>query len=100
MKELALEVSTDIDQKFELALSLDDLQKALTIIEESTKTKKGGAAEPKWRSLGDRALALWNVELAAKCFRNAGDLPALLLIYSSLGDRDGMRGLAEAASEF
>lgn len=100
MKELALEVSTDVDQKFELALSLDDLQKALSIIEQSTASKKGGAAEPKWRSLGDRALALWKVELAAKCFKNAGDLPALLLVYSSLGDRDGMRELADAASEF
>lgn len=99
MKELALEVSTDIDQKFDLALSLDDLEKALSIIETSTTTKKGGAAEPKWRSLGDRALALWNVELAAKCFKNAGDLPALLLVYSSIGDRNGMRELADAASE-
>jgi coatomer subunit beta' len=99
MKELALEVSTDLDQKFDLALSLDDLQKALSIVEQSSSAKKGGAAEPKWRSLGDRALALWNVELAATCFKNAGDLPALLLVYSSLGDRKGMMELAEAASK-
>lgn len=100
MKELALEVSTDVDQKFDLALSLDDLEKALSILEESAATKKGGATEPKWRSLGDRALALWNVDLAARCFKNAGDLPALLLVYSSLGDKAGMRDLAQAASEW
>jgi coatomer subunit beta' len=99
MKDLALEVSTDVDQKFDLALSLDDLDKALSITEESAASKKGSGVELKWRTLGDRALALWKVEMAAKCFKNAGDLPALLLVYSSLGDRKGMQDLADLASE-
>lgn len=98
MKELALEVSTDIDQKFDLALSLDDLDKALSITQESAASKKGSGVELKWRTLGDRALALWKVELAARCFKNAGDLPALLLVYTSIGDKDGMAELAELAS--
>lgn len=98
MKELALEVSTDIDQKFELALSLDDLDKALSITKDSAASKKGSGVELKWRTLGDRALALWKVELAAQCFKNAGDLPALLLVYTSIGDKEGMAELAELAS--
>ena len=98
MKELALEVSTDIDQKFDLALSLDDLDKALSITEDSAASKKGSGVELKWRTLGDRALALWKVELAARCFKNAGDLPALLLVYTSIGDKEGMAELAQLAS--
>ena len=97
MKELALEVSTDIDQKFELALSLDDLDKALKITESTTTEKQGGGNELKWRTLGDRALALWNIDLAATCFKRAGDLAALLLVYSSTGDKEAMLDLAQTA---
>lgn len=96
MKELALQVTTDPDQKFELALALDDLDRALEITE-SAGAKQGGT-ELKWRTLGDRALALWKIDLAARCFSNAGDLAALLLVYSSTGDREGMKSLAEQAS--
>ena len=99
MKELAMEVATDPDQKFELALALDDLGKALDIVESSAAAKQGGN-ELKWRTLGDRALALWRIDMAARCFKNAGDLAALLLVYSSLGDRAGMQELAEQASTF
>lgn len=98
MKELAMEVTTDVDQKFELALSLDDLDRALQITEASS-TKAGGN-ELKWRTLGDKALSSWKINLAAKCFKNAGDLPALLLVYSSIGDVEGMKELAQAASEW
>ena len=101
MKELALQVSTDLDQRFELALGLDDLERALAIVEESVETKKGSSGvELKWRTLGDRALQMWKVDLASRCFKNAGDLPALLLVYTSLGDEAGMRELADLASEF
>lgn len=97
MKELALSVTTDNDQKFELALALDDLSRALQIVEASGSGKHGGN-ELKWQTLGDRALSLWKVDLAAKCFENAGDLSALLLIYSSIGNREGMKSVAEQAS--
>ena len=99
MKELALEVSTDIDQKFELALSLDDLEKALAIVSSTAGGVQGAGDKVKWRTLGDRALALWRIDLAATCFKNAGDLAALLLVYSSIGDKAGMQELAEAAKE-
>jgi coatomer subunit beta' len=97
MKDLALEVSTDVDQKFELALSLDDLEQAISIAESSTTGKQGGGNELKWRALGDRALQSWKIDLASKCFSNAGDLPALLLVYSSIGDKQGLKDLAEKA---
>lgn len=112
MKELALQVSTDNDQKFELALALDDLEQAISIAESSAVASasaaggagKGGSKtdagnELKWRTLGDKALNLWKIDLAAKCFERAGDLAALLLLYSSTGDRRGMLSLAQRALE-
>ena len=95
MKELALSVTTDADQKFELALALDDLSRALEIIESGGAKQSGN--ELKWQSLGDRALASWKIDLAARCFESAGDLSALLLIYTSVGNREGMKSLAEQA---
>lgn len=93
MKELALQVATDPDQKFDLAIQLDDLDMALELARSSSE----GGAEPKWRIVGDKALAAWRMDLAQECYEKAGDLSALLLIYSSLGDRDGMRKLANLA---
>jgi coatomer subunit beta' len=93
MKELALQVATDPDQKFDLAIQLDDLDMALELARSSSE----GGAEPKWRIVGDKALAAWRMDLAQECYEKAGDLSALLLIYSSLGDRDGMQKLANLA---
>lgn len=53
-KELALEVSTDPEQRFELALSLQKLHIAAEIADSLQ-------SEPKWRSLGDAALSGWDV---------------------------------------
>lgn len=99
MKDLALQVTTDVDQKFDLALGLDNLPLAIEIVESNSKKLGLAGNELKWRTLGDRALTLWKIDLAAKCFKNAGDLPALLLVYSSTGDKDGVRELADLASE-
>lgn len=93
MKELALQVATDPDQQFDLAIQLDDLDKAL----ELARASPDGGAEMKWRTVGDKALAAWRMDLAQECFERAGDLSALLLIYSSLGDKDGMQKLANLA---
>ncbi|KAJ9105862.1 hypothetical protein QFC20_004197 [Naganishia adeliensis] len=95
MKELALQVATDPDQQFDLAIQLDDLDKAL----ELARASPDGGAEMKWRTVGDKALAAWRMDLAQECFERAGDLSALLLIYSSLGDKDGMQKLANLALE-
>lgn len=93
MKELALQVATDPDQQFDLAIQLDDLDKALDL----ARASPDGGAEMKWRTVGDKALAAWRMDLAQECFERAGDLSALLLIYSSLGDKDGMQKLANLA---
>ncbi|KAJ7890672.1 coatomer protein [Mycena olivaceomarginata] len=84
LKELALKVTTDPDHKFDLALQLDDLDTALEI----ARTVPEAEAELKWKSLGDRALAVWRFDLARECFEKGGDLSALMLLLLATGDRD------------
>lgn len=91
-KELALEVATDPEHKFELALGLGQLPVALELAKEAD-------VEHKWKIVGDAALAGWDVALAAECFVNAKDLGSLLLLHSSTGDVEGLRTLATQASD-
>ncbi|KAF5105051.1 hypothetical protein DV451_000212 [Geotrichum candidum] len=89
--ELALQISEDADQKFELALSLGDLDTAKTIAEELKD-------DFKWKALGDSALQAWNITLAEESFKNAKDLESLFLIYSSTGDKNGLSEVADKAA--
>ncbi|KIJ98527.1 hypothetical protein K443DRAFT_207234 [Laccaria amethystina LaAM-08-1] len=95
LKELAIQVTTDPDHKFELALSLDDLDTALEI----ARTVSENEAEVKWKALGDRALAVWRFDLAKEAFEKAGDLSALMLLLLSIGDREGLKAVADRAVE-
>ncbi|KAJ3899890.1 coatomer protein [Lentinula edodes] len=115
LKELALEIATDPDHKFELALGLDDLDTALEIVKAESEiaptatppsevdieaeakevskptpaptkpTEINPESITKWKALGDRALAAWRFDLAKECFENAGDLGALMLLLMSMG---------------
>ncbi|KAI5994691.1 coatomer WD associated region-domain-containing protein [Pisolithus albus] len=87
MKELALQISTDPDHRFDLALQLDDLDVATEI----TRCMPEAEAETKWKALGDRALAVWRFDLAKEAFDKAGDLSSLILLSLAVGNRDGLR---------
>jgi coatomer subunit beta' len=89
-KELALEVASDPEHKFELAIGLNQLDIALELA-------KAADADHKWKTVGDAALAAWDVALAAECFTHAKDLGSLLLLHSSTGDREGLSALASQA---
>lgn len=89
-KEEALDIATDSEHRFELALSLNKLDVALDIAKERNE-------EHKWRSVGDAALSGWNAVLAEECFKSANDLGSLLLLYSASGNREGLKTLAERA---
>src|SRR5699024_3480015 len=91
-KEMALEVATDPEHRFDLALSLSDLETALEIARESN-------VEHKWKTVGDTALASWNLSLAQECFTNAKDVGSLLLLHTASGNREGLKALAQQASE-
>lgn len=94
-KQLALEVSTDPDHKFDLAIALDDFDTALEIARASPKA----GSESRWRTIGDQALTRWNLPLAEECFEKAGDLSALLLLATSKGDMHLLRRLGSQAQE-
>lgn len=91
-RELALEVATDEEQKFELALALGHLRVALELARKAD-------AEHKWKTVGDAALSAWDLGLAEECFAKARDLGSLLLLYSSAADQEGLRRLAGMARE-
>jgi coatomer subunit beta' len=91
-KELALEVATDPEHRFELALALNQLEIALQLAREAD-------VEHKWKTVGDAALAAWEVGLAAECFNHAKDLGSLLLVYTSTSDKEGLAKLATQATE-
>lgn len=90
--ELALEVSEDPEQKFDLAISLGNLSIAQEIATEVNNSHK-------WKLLGDAALNSWNVTLAEQCFKEAGDLESLILIYTSTGNAVALKSVASQASD-
>ena len=89
-KEMALEVATDPEHRFDLALSLNNLPIALDIAREAD-------VEHRWKTVGDAALTAWDIALAEECFTNAKDLGSLLLLYISTANADGLRKLVEQA---
>jgi coatomer subunit beta' len=90
LKEIAFQVSSDPEHKFELALHLHDLKSARDVL-------LLAESEQKWRQLGDLALADFDLHLAEECFTHADDWSSLLLLHSSTGDVEGMKVLADKA---
>lgn len=89
-KELALEVATDPEHRFDLALALGNLDIALELAREVD-------AEHKWKTVGDAALAAWNLTLAQECFTNAKDIGSLLLLHTATGSVEDLKTLAVTA---
>ncbi|CAZ79731.1 unnamed protein product [Tuber melanosporum] len=89
-KDLALEIATDPEHRFDLSLSLGNLDTALEIAREAD-------AEHKWKTVGDAALLAWDLVLAEECFRNAKDIGSLLLLRTATGNQEGLRELAGSA---
>ncbi|GAB7351155.1 hypothetical protein MBLNU459_g1608t1 [Dothideomycetes sp. NU459] len=91
-KEQALEVATDSEHRFDLALSLNQLDIALELAREAD-------VEHKWKTVGDAALSSWDLRLAEECFTHAKDLGSLLLLHTSSCNEAGLRSLAAEADE-
>ncbi|VDN01653.1 unnamed protein product [Thelazia callipaeda] len=100
-KKQALVVSQDADHRFELALSLGDLELAydLAVIADS---------EEKWRQLSQAATLKSELILAGKCLGRAHDYGGLLLLATSAGSASLVRvsehifsvnGLSKLASD-
>ncbi|KAJ5599633.1 hypothetical protein N7450_000700 [Penicillium hetheringtonii] len=91
-KEMALEVATDPEHRFDLALALNDLQTALDIARQTN-------TDHRYKLVGDAALAAWNLSLAQECFHHAKDIGSLLLLHTASNNRSELRKLATQASE-
>ena len=113
-KEEALQVSTDPDHRFELAVDLKNLPVARTVllgVDQKGAAGEGGSAgqgaaseddtetQSKWRRLGDLALSHGDIDLAQHCAERSGDLSGLLLLYSAAANKEGMKALAVKARE-
>merc|ERR1711871_1727991 len=93
-KEEALEVTTDNDHKFELAIDLRNLEVAKSILDEAKDDEAISIeSQSKWKRLGDLAPHFGDVALAQSCAEKAEDLSGLMLLYSSAGNKEGMKSL-------
>jgi coatomer subunit beta' len=91
-KEMALEVATDPEHRFDLALSLGNLPIALEIA-------RTADVDHRWKTVGDAALSGWDIALAEECFTHAKDLGSLLLLYTATSNTEGLVKLAKQAEE-
>jgi coatomer subunit beta' len=88
--EEALKISPDSEQKFDIALKLNNFDVAREIaLKDNT--------EHKWKSLGDLALSSFKYKLAIEAFKNANDLESLLLLYTSFNQKSKLGELATTA---
>jgi len=90
----ALNVTTDPDHKFELAIFLGELKIAHDIAENDKDD-----AVHKWRQISELALTKWQFKLAEKAMWRANDFSGLLVLYSSLADAKGISQLAVRSVE-
>lgn len=81
-----------MQHRFDLALSLNDLETALEIARVAN-------VEHKWKAIGDAALSSWNLALAQECFFHAKDVGSLLLLHTASNNREGLSSLAAQASD-
>jgi len=87
LKQLALEMSSDADQGFDLALSLSALDIGLSITEQTPAPSN----EIKWNAVGDRALSNWKFATAQRAYEHAGDVGALFLLDIANGDTSAVK---------
>ncbi|KAK9807397.1 hypothetical protein WJX73_000390 [Symbiochloris irregularis] len=90
--EQALELATEADYRFELAVHLGKLDTALAIAETAD-------SEAKWRQLGELALANGQLTVARNCLSKAKDLSGMLLLHTATGSSAGMQSLVGEASD-
>ncbi|WIA18293.1 hypothetical protein OEZ85_009758 [Tetradesmus obliquus] len=86
----ALELATDHDYRFDLAIQLGDLETAADIANSLDTPAK-------WRQLGELALSRGQLGLAHDCLEKAKDMSGLLLLAAAKGDRPGLSKLLEAS---
>lgn len=78
LREMAMEVTTDIEHRFDLALQLRKIEIAYEIAQKLDQ-------EMKWKQVGDFALQEWRLEMGLECLKKAKDFDSLLMLYHATG---------------
>lgn len=87
-KEQALQVSTDNEHRFDLALQIGDLKTAIELARETENPQK-------WSQLAEVATKQNQFDLVKECLERANDFGGLLLLATSSGDAEMIRNLGE-----
>lgn len=87
LPHIAINVTTDDDHKFELAVILKRLDVLQTLIEKAPSPTK-------WRQLGDIALQLGHFDVAEDALWKAKDYNGLLLVYTCTANAEGLQRVA------
>eukprot|EP01125_Pyxidicula_operculata_P006786 TRINITY_DN2331_c0_g1_i1.p1 TRINITY_DN2331_c0_g1~~TRINITY_DN2331_c0_g1_i1.p1 ORF type:complete len:896 (+),score=185.86 TRINITY_DN2331_c0_g1_i1:92-2779(+) len=95
-KRVALQVSNDLDHKFELAIQLGELKIASDIAQIDSESS---SSDHKWKQLSSLALSKWDFQLAEHAMWKSGDVNGLLLLYTSTGQAKGLEKLSLFAQE-
>eukprot|EP01006_Ploeotia_vitrea_P033564 TRINITY_DN65575_c6_g1_i3.p1 TRINITY_DN65575_c6_g1~~TRINITY_DN65575_c6_g1_i3.p1 ORF type:complete len:947 (-),score=143.24 TRINITY_DN65575_c6_g1_i3:108-2906(-) len=90
LKEIALEVTTDDEHKFDLAIQLQKVEIAQEIAKRVDNKQK-------WKRLGDAYLKHCNFVAAAAALKAGEDLNGLLLLYHCTGNKPALQDLAAEA---
>jgi len=99
-KEEALEVTTDEDHKFDLALELGKIDFAHDLMKATPDEEKNSIdTVAKWKKLSDAALKISDLDLTESCSLASDDFPGLLLLYSATGNYEGVEKLAKMARD-
>ncbi|ORZ33589.1 coatomer WD associated region-domain-containing protein [Catenaria anguillulae PL171] len=91
LHELALEVTTDTEHKFDLAVAAGKLDVALQLAIKVDQPAK-------WKIVAEGALAAWRFDVAEECMTRANDLESLMLLYLAAGNAGGLRKVADKAA--
>lgn len=90
-KSQALQVSTDPDHKFDLALQIGELDIAVKLAREAENPQK-------WSQLADVASRKNNMALVKECMEKANDFSGLLLLATASGDAEMLKNLGDNGS--
>eukprot|EP01130_Rhizamoeba_saxonica_P017463 TRINITY_DN8476_c0_g1_i1.p1 TRINITY_DN8476_c0_g1~~TRINITY_DN8476_c0_g1_i1.p1 ORF type:complete len:927 (+),score=232.91 TRINITY_DN8476_c0_g1_i1:281-3061(+) len=84
----AMGLSPDIDQKFDIAIRLKDMDLAIELAEEDESPNK-------WRQISEVALKLWKFDIAETALWKGSDISGLYLLYTSTANAEGLEKLAQ-----
>ncbi|KAK8813244.1 hypothetical protein WA158_002836 [Blastocystis sp. Blastoise] len=97
--EEALHLAIDPELKFEYCIELKKVDEAYSLLLHEPSLNDKIYIYQRWKRLSDVCIELGNLHLAVECSTRAHDLSALLLLLSSLGDKEGLKKLSQRSED-